>query len=66
VIVGRDKAEVRVWQNNTDGGTVWKLADTFTLQNARPGQSAKPPAPGVSEEKDPAAPAAVAPKAKAA
>jgi hypothetical protein len=65
VVVGQDKAEVKVWQNNADGGTVWKLAETITLDAAKAGPIAKPSTPGASE-KTPATPAAVAPKAKAA
>jgi hypothetical protein len=65
VVVGPNKAEVRVWQNDADGGTVWKVAETLVLDANKPGQTAKSSTPRASE-RTPAAPAAAAPKAKAA
>jgi 3',5'-cyclic AMP phosphodiesterase CpdA len=41
VVVASDKAEVRIWQNDADGGTVWKLVETISLGAPVPGVVAK-------------------------
>jgi hypothetical protein len=51
VAVEADRAEVRVWQNDADGGTRWKVVETLTL---------------MAQAKTSAAPPAVVPKAVAA
>jgi hypothetical protein len=32
VVVGPDRAVVKVWQNEVDGGKVWKVVETITLE----------------------------------
>jgi predicted phosphodiesterase len=65
VLVGADKAEVRVWQSDADGGTTWKLLETYTLGDLKSDPTVKPVTPAV-REKTSAAPAAATPRAKAA
>ena len=45
VIVGPDQAQVKVWQNDADGGTVWKVADTILLNAPKPPPLTKPSTP---------------------
>ena len=45
VIVGPDQTQVKVWQNDADGGTVWKVADTILLNAPKPPPLTKPSTP---------------------
>ena len=46
VIVGPDQAQVKVWQNDADGGALWKVADTFLLTPPKPAPLSQPSTPG--------------------
>jgi predicted phosphodiesterase len=42
VVVGSDQAQVKVWQNTTNGSAVWHLAETIPLTAAKPAQVTAP------------------------